>query len=121
MTVACDHQRFGIDLPLRIVERLEYEGLLKTLYADRAHHAGIERVRRLTELQHDVVGEVGKQRDRAHAAVIETDLHVDRADRLFDVIGADRGIAVTQLRIDKAERDRLERVVRRKVLKLQRL
>ena len=71
-----DHQVCCIEAAHLVVERLEALPLLGEANLHGVAHLGtIKRVRRLAELQHDVVGGIHNVRDRAEAGRLEAHLH----------------------------------------------
>ena len=81
-----DHQGIGVDMTLYTVKGGKLKFLIKTLDADILDLSGIESVHRLAHLEHEIVGHIGKEVDRSHAAVEKADTHIHRADRAGDVL-----------------------------------
>ena len=51
---------------------------------------------RLTHLEHEVVGHVGEEVDRAHAAVEQADSHIHGTDRTGTILELQAGVTVAQ-------------------------
>ena len=66
---------------------------------------------RLTKLKHDVVGKIGKQIDAAHAAVEQTDSHVNRAYLACYILYSYAAISVTKIRLSNVDRKRRQIIV----------
>ena len=52
---------------------------------------------RLTDFEHNVVGDIGEEVNRAHTAVIETNLHCHGADIHGDVLHFEAGVSVNEI------------------------
>ena len=103
-----DHQGLGVDVPLRAVEGLEGEGRVEAADADALHLAAVKGVHGLADLQHQVVGEVRQQVDRAHTAVVEADADRHGAHVFGDALHGEAGIAqapgILDLQIQRGQR-----------------
>ena len=70
---------------------------------------------RLSEFQHDVVCQVGKEVDGAGTAIVEADAHIDGRNFTADIFHPDGGIAIYEVGRTHFDTEGRERVIRRKV------
>ena len=91
-----NHQGVFVDMAFHAVERLELKRFLEALNPQFFHFARVERVHRLPHFEHQVVGKVRKEVNRAHTAVIKADTHIHGAYRRVDVFHLQAGIALAK-------------------------
>ena len=109
--LGADHQRVFVDAALCAVQRFKLERSGEALHLNGIDLCAVERVHRLAELEHEVVCEVGKQVDGTHAAVKETNAHINRADLLRDVAHLEARVAVAELFIADIDIDARQRSI----------
>ena len=91
-----NHQSVFVNMAFHAVERLERKRFWEALNPQFFHFARVERMHRLPHFEHQVVGKVRKEVDRAHSAVVKADAHIHGAYRCVDVFHLQAGIALAK-------------------------
>ena len=91
-----NHQSIFVDMAFHTVERLELKRFLEALNPQFFHLARVKCVHRLPHFEHQIVGQVRKEVNRAHPAVVKADTHIHGTYRRVDVFHLQAGIALAK-------------------------
>ena len=106
-----DHQVVGLHLAILPVQSREAALRAERGHAHRTQPAGVERVHGLAEFQHDVVGEIDQDVERALSQGVQAGLQRQRRGQRRHPVQFDAAVAGTAVRIVHRQRVRRQIVV----------